>query len=134
MANDTPAVVKSYQFQINKGYTASGNLLVDVQNIFYNLKNYLCTLTAHAATVVMSSNSIVAGAADYYIAPASIIAADAGTAHSWVVLKFATLGNMQLLIDHNNSSTYIASPFQLASLGLQAAIRQQHPRQQTKKQ
>lgn len=106
MANDTPALVKSYQFQINKGYTASGTVLGDVQNIFYNLKNYLCTLTAHAATVVMSSNSIVSGAADYYTGPASIIANSAGSAHSWVVLKFATLGNMQLLIDHNSSSSY----------------------------
>ncbi len=109
MANDTPAVVKSYQFQINKGYTASGTVPGDVQTIFYNIKNYLCTLTAHPASVVMSSNSVVAMGSDWYTSPASIVAAAPGTAHSWVVLKFATLGNMQLLIDHNNNLYYTLS-------------------------
>lgn len=108
-----PTLEKTWQFNVNYLSTTSGVSLTDGQNAVFRIKQVLTGFASNPWTVVKSSNSVSAGAADYWTTAANLISGSGGVAHSWIVLQQAgiTGGPSQLCLDFstpNQLSTYFS--------------------------
>lgn len=92
-----PALDKSWIYDVNIALPSTGNSMNDHRRLLWTVKNKL--ISSGQFSVTLSSNSIAAGAADYWPSIASLIWNDAGAAHSWVVLKRTALPCYEVLID-----------------------------------
>lgn len=116
MASSLPNLEQTWQFAVNQVTAPQGSMTQTAAAVMFKLKNSLCTFGSNPWTVVKSSNSSTAGTSDLWTSSAAITFADAGSAHSWIVLQQAgvTGGPLQILIDCNlhiaSSITLRASP------------------------
>lgn len=115
-----PTPQKTWQFSasgsptINVAYGGTGTTEGDADDLIIKVKNLLKTLDLNAWGVVYSCNGSVAGAAgdgvDRWSTAADVVHANAGVAHSWIVLRQSVLGsNFQLLIDFCSGNAYQAA-------------------------
>ena len=97
-----PALDKTWQFNVNNIQRTTGTALGDNQKLVRALKNALIGFGLSAWTVRGSSNSAAFGLdnVDRWLADANLVWANAGTNHSWIVLKNTNLGaNVEVCID-----------------------------------
>lgn len=102
-----PTLEKTWQFNVNQVSATGGSNLADCANTIYKLKAAMTGFSSNPWTVVRSSNSVTAGAADYWASSANLVWNGGGSAHSWIVLQQAgiTGGPMQFLIDCDGQGT-----------------------------
>lgn len=94
-----PSLTKTWQFNVNNAQTAQGSAIADNRTALLAIKNALIGFGTSPWTVVSSSNSVTASAADNWSTISNIVWANNGSAHSWIVLKQTGIGsNAQLLI------------------------------------
>lgn len=121
-----PALVRTWRFQLNQASAAGGSALVSCQNLMFIIKQSLIgagawtdvtgAAAAAAGTFVVRSASNGAGAfgngdgVDRWLAAAGLVWANAGTNHSWIVLRQVGIGaTFELCIDLGNAATSSAS-------------------------
>lgn len=97
-----PTLVKTWQFDVNSVRPAADTILATYQNLLWDIKESLKGFGTLPWTVVGSSNSVAAGldGTDRWTAATNLVWHNAGSAHSWIVLKQTGLAsNFQLLLD-----------------------------------
>jgi hypothetical protein len=117
-----PVLGKTWQFVPNYAIAATGTALVTNRTILKAIKDFLttdaaewvdnanvATTAANLWTVRYSCDSLVAGAAgdgvDRWDAITDLVWANAGVAHSWIVLRQATIGaTAEILISCEGTS------------------------------
>jgi hypothetical protein len=105
-----PVLSKTYAFDVNNIVVASGVPLTDRRTAMKDIKDALKTLGSNPWVVDHSCNSVTAGAAgdgnDRWSAITDLVWNNAGSAHSWIVLKQTGISaNFQICIDLNSSVT-----------------------------
>ncbi len=100
-----PILEKTWQYNVNQQTATSGVLVTDCNAMLFKIKQSLTGFASTPWTVVMSSDSASAGAADYWITAANIIHANPGVVHSWIVLQQTgiTGGPLQICLDLGSS-------------------------------
>lgn len=90
--------------KVNRVIAASGTALATNKDLWLNVIQILRVLPG--VSVAGSSNSVTAGmdAVDRIGGTGDLVWANAGTAHSWIVFKFANMGNCQLLLSLEGAS------------------------------
>lgn len=81
-----PAVAKTWQFS-HLSNSLSGVQQTDLDAIFISIKNALIGFGLSPWTVIGSSNGVAAGLDGVDRVTSTIVHANAGSAHSWIVLK-----------------------------------------------
>jgi len=104
-----PTLTKTWQFNVNNALASFGTAALDNKNLLLQQKNALMGFGTLPATMFYSCNSVTAGTAgdgvDRLATAANFVANNAGSAHSWYVLKFPGIGsNFQFLLDYNNNA------------------------------
>ena len=101
MASSLPNLEQTWQFAVNQVTAPQGGTTQTAAAVMFKLKNSLCTFGSNPWTVVKSSDHSTAGTSDLWTSSAAITWANAGSAHSWIVLQQAgvTGGPLQILID-----------------------------------
>jgi len=112
-----PTLEKTWQFNVNQSTTTSGVLLTDCRNAMLKIKQSLTGFTS-GWTVVSSSNSVTASAADNWGSTiTNLVWNPAGTAHSWIVLQQTGVngsGTTQICIDLAVPSSALTYEFSYA--------------------
>lgn len=102
-----PTLEKTWQHDVNQDLATSGVLATDQRALMFAIKDSLVSFAVQAWTVLLSSDSSSAGAADYWVDAGDLVFAGPGTPHSWIVLKQTGLGtNVQICIDLINQYDY----------------------------
>lgn len=104
-----PTLVKTWQFNVNNVIATSGNVTTDNKALILAVKNGMLGFGSTPWTMRFSCNSVTAGTAgdgvDRWTTTANLVAAAAGIAHSWAVLRQAGTGaNVEICIDLNNTT------------------------------
>lgn len=101
-----PSLDKTWNFQVNQSCGNFVSVADDIKDFLLKLKN---SLVALGWTVWGSSNSVNAGngdGVDRWVTVANVVGANAGSPHSWIVLKNTALAtNAAILIDYSGGST-----------------------------
>lgn len=117
-----PSLAKTWQFNVNQAFVALGSALADNRRILrLHIKDALVGMALLPWTVRYSCDSVTAGTAgdavDRWDSDADLVWANAGSAHSWIVLRQTGVGaTFELLISLENSSasgntlTLVVSP------------------------
>lgn len=116
-----PTLVKTWQFVADQQITAQGTAIADNRLWVLGVKNALIGFASNPWAVQYSCSSTVAGTAgdgvDRWASSANLVWANAGSAHSWIVLKQTGIAsNFQLLISLEAASgsgsilTVVVSP------------------------
>lgn len=111
-----PTPAKSWLFNANNTLAAQGSGSLSNRTVLLAIVNALLALASNPWTVTRSSNSVSAGAANYWAAVANLVGNTPGSAHSWIVLRQAATG-FELCIDLNNTNANSAGLFFSASAG-----------------
>lgn len=98
-----PTLAKTWQFNINQMIAATGTVAGTNSALLLALKNSLTSFGSNPATVDHSRGSSTAGTpgdgVDRWASASDVIFASAGSAHSWIVLKFPGISStFQVLI------------------------------------
>ena|SRR5271166_22462 len=108
-----PTLVKTWQYNVNQALVANGSQPTDAQKLMFALVTSFTSSPGwvNSWTILESSNSVaVAGAGGNWASFANLIWANAGTAHSWIVLEqTGVTGTFQVLIDLNSTNTFFAT-------------------------
>src|SRR5271166_2429785 len=108
-----PTLVKTWQYNVNQALVANGSQPTDAQKLMFALVTSFTSSPGwvNSWTILESSNSVaVAGAGGNWASFANLIWANAGTAHSWIVLEQVGVGsNLQVLIDLNSTFSFVIS-------------------------
>lgn len=102
-----PTLSKTWQHNLNNRVTASGTVLTDNRAALRGIKNAMIGFATQPWTVAGSSNGTTAGmdATDRWSANTDLVWANAGTAHSWIVLQQTGVSaTFQVLITLENAS------------------------------
>ena len=104
-----PTLSKTWQFNVNNQTTAQGTPLADSRKTLRAIKNAMIGFATNPWTVRYSCDSVTAGTAgdgvDRWSADTKLVWANAGTAHSWIVLRQTGIGTTyELLISCENST------------------------------
>lgn len=104
-----PTLSKTWQYSVNNQTTAQGTALADNRKTLRGIKNALIGFGTNPWTVRYSCSSTVAGSAgdgvDRWAADTDLVWNNAGSAHSWIVLRQTGLGSTsELLISCESSS------------------------------
>jgi hypothetical protein len=104
-----PSLSKTWQFNVNNQVTAQGTALADNRKILRAIKNAMIGFATNAWTVRYSCDSSVAGTAgdgvDRWAADSNLVWANAGSAHSWIVLRQAGISStFEVLISCEGAS------------------------------
>lgn len=102
-----PTKEKTWQYNRNQAVGSLTSLLLAGQDAMYKLKTSLTGFGLGAWTVSRSSDSVNAGAADYWLASTNLIWN--ATTRSWIVLRNAA--GAELLIDLNGASANLISVY-----------------------
>lgn len=88
------AHTKAWQWVFNQAVTTGGTSVADHKANALKLKNLMIGMALSPWTVSGSSNSVAAGmdGVDRWVTSANIVAANEGTAHSWIVLRQTGVG------------------------------------------
>lgn len=104
-----PSLAKSWQFSVNNSNGSLGTATISAQRMWRLVMAQLFAFGSGAPTCLGSSNSVAAALdnTNRWSADGNVVAANAGTAHSWIVFKMASgFGtNVQFCIDLANSNT-----------------------------
>lgn len=105
-----PTLSKTWQFNVNNQTTAQGTALADSRKTLRAIKNAMIGFATNPWTVRYSCDSVTAGTAgdgvDRWSADTKLVWANAGTAHSWIVLRQTGIGTTyELLISCEGSSS-----------------------------
>src|SRR4051812_33626557 len=91
-----PTLAKSWQYNVNQAYNATGSFLTNNRNLLLGIKNSFIGFAQNPWQVRGSSNSVSAsllavGAAgpgtDLWASTSNLVWASVGSAHSWIVLR-----------------------------------------------
>jgi hypothetical protein len=106
-----PTLDKTYQFNVNQAFTASGTVLTDAQKVILAWVSSMLNFASNPWTVVGSANGTgtynMAGT-NTWTAPASLVWSGSGN-HSWIVLKSSAIGapgGIQLCIALNSNVSW----------------------------
>ena len=104
-----PTLSKTWQFNVNNQTTAQGSALADARKTLRGIKDAMIGFATNPWTVRYSCDSVTAGTAgdgvDRWSADTNLVWANAGTAHSWIVLRQTGIGTTyELLISCENST------------------------------
>ena len=104
-----PTLSKTWQFNVNNQTTAQGSVLADCRKTLRAIKDAMIGFATNPWTVRYSCDSVTAGTAgdgvDRWSADTKLVWANAGTAHSWIVLRQTGIGTTyELLISCENST------------------------------
>ena len=104
-----PTLSKTWQFNVNNQTTAQGTALADARKTLRGIKDAMIGFATNPWTVRYSCDSVTAGTAgdgvDRWSADTNLVWANAGTAHSWIVLRQTGIGTTyELLISCENST------------------------------
>ena len=104
-----PTLSKTWQFNVNNQTTAQGTALADCRKTLRGIKDAMIGFATNPWTVRYSCDSVTAGTAgdgvDRWSADTNLVWANAGTAHSWIVLRQTGIGTTyELLISCENST------------------------------
>lgn len=104
-----PTLSKTWQFNVNNQTTAQGSVLADCRKTLRAIKNAMIGFATNPWTVRYSCDSVTAGTAgdgvDRWSADTKLVWANAGTAHSWIVLRQTGIGTTyELLISCENAT------------------------------
>lgn len=104
-----PTLTKTWQHSVNNQTLALGTALADNKRTMRGIKNALIGFATNPAVVKYSCNGTTAGTAgdgvDRWSADSDLVWANAGTAHSWIVLLLAGISsNHQVLISLEGAS------------------------------
>jgi hypothetical protein len=116
-----PTLSKTWQFNVNNAQAAQGTALADHRKLLRAIKNALIGFATNAWALRYSCNSTTAGTAgdgvDRWSSDTDLVWANAGTAHSWVVLRQTGIAtNFEMLISceaangSGNTLTLVISP------------------------
>ncbi len=100
-----PTPVKTWQLNRNQAVGSLSTLLAAGQSAMYAIKTSLTGFGSGAWTVPLSSDSVSAGASDYWLASTNLIWN--ATTRSWIVLRNSA--GAELLIDLNGASANLIS-------------------------
>ena len=105
-----PTLSKTWQFNVNNQTTAQGTALADARKTLRAIKNAMIGFATNPWTVRYSCDSVTAGTAgdgvDRWSADTNLVWANAGTAHSWIVLRQTGIGTTyELLISCEGTSS-----------------------------
>src|SRR5512136_2332318 len=107
-----PTKVKTWQYNVNQDLNTLGVALTDRQRLLRTIKNSLIGFGAAPWTVQGSSNSVAAAmdGVDRWAADANLVWANAGVAHSWIVLRQTGIGaTFEMCIDLSSISPRVLS-------------------------
>ena len=104
MSNNLPTVKNIWEINENVAAATSVSTLDSYQKSLFGLKDALVSFSTNPWTVVSSSDSATSGASDFWIDSGDLIWADAGSAHSWIVLQHS-VRNTQLCLNCNNTGS-----------------------------
>lgn len=104
-----PTLSKTWQFNVNNQTTAQGSALADSRKTLRGIKDAMIGFATNPWTVRYSCDSVTAGTAgdgvDRWSADTKLVWANAGTAHSWIVLRQTGIGpTYELLISCEGTS------------------------------
>ena len=104
-----PTLSKTWQFNVNNQTTAQGTGLADARKTLRAIKDAMIGFATNPWTVRYSCDSVTAGTAgdgvDRWSADTNLVWANAGTAHSWIVLRQTGIGTTyELLISCEGAS------------------------------
>jgi len=104
-----PTLSKTWQFNVNNQTTAQGTALADCRKTLRGIKDAMIGFATNPWTVRYSCDSVTAGTAgdgvDRWSADTNLVWANAGTAHSWIVLRQTGIGTTyELLISCENAT------------------------------
>lgn len=105
-----PTLQKTWQFNVNNQIVPLGTTLLDNQTLLLAIKNAMLGFATNPCTMVYSCNSTTAGTAgdgvDRITTATDLVWANAGTAHSWFVIKQTGLAsNFQILFSCEGASS-----------------------------
>jgi hypothetical protein len=104
-----PTLDKTWLHNVNNILRTTGTALGDNRQLLLAIKNAMIGFGSSPWTVRGSSSSVAAGLdnVDRWAAVANLVWANAGSAHSWIVLKNTALGtNVELCIDLASTNSY----------------------------
>ncbi|HSX21505.1 MAG TPA: hypothetical protein VLE97_01870 [Gaiellaceae bacterium] len=98
-----PTLTKTWQFNVNNAIVALGSSLADNRRLLRSIKNAMVGFTTNPWTMRYSCDSVTAGTAgdgvDRWTADANLVWANAGSAHSWAVIRQTGIAtNFELLL------------------------------------
>lgn len=109
-----PSKAKTWQYNVNQAFNTSATPLTDNRALLRGIKNTLIGFASNPWQVRGSSNAVSAallavGAAgpgtDYWAANGDLVWANAGVAHSWIVLRQTQIAsNFEILISCEGAS------------------------------
>lgn len=105
-----PSLAKTWQFSVRQAVVAQGTVLATGRRLMRLIKNSMIGFGSNAWTVRYSCDGTTAGSAgdlvDRWSADASLVWANSGSAHSWIILRQAGIAsNFEVCIDLNSASS-----------------------------
>ena len=110
-----PSLSKTWQHTVNQSAAAQGSANATNRNVLRLIKNALNGFGSNPWTVVSSSNGTVANSSDNWNSTSDMVGANAGSPHSWIVLRQTGIAtNFELCIDCSSATgavgTIVISP------------------------